>query len=184
MIREDIREYLAEKDLESVFLKHRIGIDKENYRVGEVLGQIIVWNPTDNVFMDYYYDDSDLDWFDLSLFKEDIKGYKINRSGEVIGPRKKLSLLHDIWGYPDYKICGKHIKVHTILSNIFIPNLFPEERTVVDHIDRNKDNFSLSNLRWATVKENANNMTRNPRINKVKKRKYLGYKDIGKRYLN
>jgi len=88
--------------------------------------------------------------------------------------------LHDIWGYPDYKICGKHIKIHIILSRMFIPNLFPEERMVIDHIDRNKNNFCLSNLRWATVKENANNMTRNPRINKVKKRRYLGYKDVEK----
>lgn len=181
MIRDDIKKYLENKDLDSIFSAPKESVGK--YRIGEIEGKIIVWNPENNKFMDYYYDDCDTVWFDLSLFDKNIKGYKINRSGEVIGPRKKLTLLHDIWGYPDYKIQGKHIKVHLILSRIFIPNLFPEERVVIDHINRDKNNYSFSNLRWATIKENANNMTRNPRINRVKKRRYLAYEDKEKTVL-
>lgn len=43
---------------------------------------------------------------------------------------------------------------------MFIPNIDPITKTVIDHIDRNKNNYSPNNLRWVSIKENANNIYR------------------------
>lgn len=152
MLRKDI--LITNPD--EVFLKHR-DIDPLNYRVGVVDGNTLVWNPESNIFMDYYYDDSNEDWFDVNLSGYNSTGYSINREGIVKGPKKTLKIQKDIWNYPNYKISGVHRKIHLLLAKIFIPNVNPEKNKVVDHIDRNKDNYSLSNLRWATESENANN---------------------------
>ena len=49
----------------------------------------------------------------------------------------------------------KNVKVHRLVAEAFIPN--PETKTYVDHIDTNRKNNKVSNLRWVTAKENANN---------------------------
>ena len=47
------------------------------------------------------------------------------------------------------------IPVHSLVAKAFIPN--PENKGVIDHIDTNKNNNMLYNLRWVTTKENVNN---------------------------
>jgi hypothetical protein len=49
----------------------------------------------------------------------------------------------------------KHLKVHRLIANAFIPN--PENKPFIDHIDKNRTNNNMSNLRWATSQENARN---------------------------
>lgn len=166
MIRTDIKNFLNDKNLDEIFLANRENIDPENYRVSEIMFNnkktIIVMNDVTKEIMDYYYDDVSDNLFDLSLLSETMKGFRINRvTGEVIGVRgKSLSKIYDTWGYPTYKIRGKHPKIHRLLSKLFIPNMDPINNIIVDHIDRNKDNYSLSNLRWVTEKENSNNRTK------------------------
>ncbi len=61
----------------------------------------------------------------------------------------------------------KHLKVHQLVASAFIPN--PENKAFIDHIDRNKTNNNISNLRWATHQENMRN-----RISYSKTSKYQG----------
>lgn len=57
--------------------------------------------------------------------------------------------------YLTVKLQGKAYQVHRLVAETFIPN--PENKPTVDHIDRNPENNSVSNLRWATYKEQAIN---------------------------
>ena len=64
----------------------------------------------------------------------------------------------------------KIMKVHRLVGLTFIPN--PDNKPFIDHIDRNKSNNSITNLRWATRLENCANRS-NTKYNKT------GYKNIG-----
>jgi hypothetical protein len=48
--------------------------------------------------------------------------------------------------------------VHNILMDCFQPTT--EKEMLVDHIDRNKRNNNLSNLRWTTATENSRNISK------------------------
>jgi len=61
------------------------------------------------------------------------------------------------------------VYIHRLLGTHFIPN--PSNKRCIDHVDRNKLNNSLSNLRWATDCENANNKG-------LRKDNKTGYKGI------
>lgn len=73
--------------------------------------------------------------------------------------------------------------VHRIVALAFIPN--PEDKPCVDHIDRNRANNDVNNLRWCTYSENMLNPLSTPfyrKINLGRKRPYayrpvVGIKD-------
>lgn len=50
---------------------------------------------------------------------------------------------------------AKYYAIHRLVAETFIPNL--ENKPTVDHIDRNRTNNMVSNLRWATYKEQRAN---------------------------
>jgi len=50
---------------------------------------------------------------------------------------------------------SKHFYVSRLVAIHYIPN--PDGKPDVDHIDRDKDNNHISNLRWATEQENQDN---------------------------
>tara|TARA_R110000772_G_scaffold243003_1_gene355710 strand:- start:37 stop:528 length:492 start_codon:yes stop_codon:yes gene_type:complete len=49
----------------------------------------------------------------------------------------------------------KNKLVHRLLAEAYIPN--PEGKPFIDHIDRDRANNSLNNLRWVTHQENNQN---------------------------
>lgn len=108
---------------------------------------------------------------------KDIKGYegyfKISNIGRVMaieryvkqgnGLRycKERIVPHHLnpFGYPCVTLCkekkSKQHSVHRLIMEAFVPN--PENKPHIDHINTDKTDFRISNLRWVTPKENANN---------------------------
>lgn len=58
-------------------------------------------------------------------------------------------------GYSRIQIQGKPYSVHRLVAETFIPN--PENKPTVDHINRNRSDNRVCNLRWATYKEQNDN---------------------------
>jgi hypothetical protein len=67
--------------------------------------------------------------------------------------------------------------MHRLVCFTFVDN--PENKTVVDHIDRNKSNNYYENLRWSTISENQKNRT----INNNNKSGKLGISQLKKCYV-
>jgi len=96
---------------------------------------------------------------------EDVKDYegfyKISKNGEIWSCcyNKIMTPILSKDGYYKLSLCkkGLHKKcsIHRLLALQYIPNL--ENKEEVDHIDRNRLNNSLSNLKWVTRYENMNN---------------------------
>ena len=93
-----IRTNISQKNCQ--FLPNRPGIDQDGYRVGTYKEQVIVQNIETGEIMDYFYDDSELDWFSLGLIDKSIEGYYIKRDGTVKGIKKILAHYCSSSGYP------------------------------------------------------------------------------------
>ena len=89
--------------------------------------------------------------------------YLIFPNGLVFSKYKMIFLKTNICnqGYKYIKLFiktkAKTYKIHRLIAQYFIPN--PNNYPVVDHIDRNKLNNDITNLRWVTVRENARNVS-------------------------
>ena len=80
----------------------------------------------------------------------------------------------DGYGQVVIKINGKykHLCVHRLVASAFLPNI--ENRLCVDHIDTNKANNTVTNLRWVTHKENCNNILTKEHIKEDRKNRRGG----------
>ena len=74
-------------------------------------------------------------------------------------------IVNNSTGYVCVVLNGRNYYYHRILARHFIPN--PENLPQVDHIDRNKTNNSIENLRWVSAGENLRNRTMRPYGNRV-----------------
>jgi len=59
-------------------------------------------------------------------------------------------------GYHTVAIDGTTTNIHSLVAHLFLPPP-TEEQTQIDHIDRNRANNVVSNLRWCTPRENMFN---------------------------
>ena len=92
------------------------------------------------------------------------ENYSINKQGVVLNRYKRPLNPQSNGRYIEFKLYKDgekqkptHCLLHRLLGIQFIPN--PENKPTIDHIDRNKLNNDLTNLRWATHIEQHANMT-------------------------
>jgi hypothetical protein len=92
--------------------------------------------------------------------------YKITKGGDLFSCKKNIMMRFQVDkdGYNVTEICknkkAKKISRHRLLALQFISNDDPINKIQVDHIDRNKSNNSLDNLRWVTPSQNMRNKDR------------------------
>lgn len=110
------------------------------------------------------------EWKDI----KDYEGlYKVSNLGSVMslnyrrsGNNKLLKINKHHKGYCFVNLnknnVSKYKQVHRLVAETFIPN--PENKPTVNHIDEDKTNNVVSNIEWATMKEQCNHGTRTERI--------------------
>jgi hypothetical protein len=97
---------------------------------------------------------------------QDYPNYEASNTGEIRNSKTKYVFQNKRAHVDDYIYCslvgkdGKNHRIvkHRIVAMTFIQN--PENKPAVDHIDRNKINNNIENLRWVTVSENNKNRIR------------------------
>lgn len=92
------------------------------------------------------------------MFNEipNFNNYLINEKGVVINKKtkKRLSQNDNGCGYLQVQFNDKRNRfVHRLVAITFIDN--PQNKPQVDHIDGDKKNNSVDNLRWVTASENC-----------------------------
>ena len=97
--------------------------------------------------------------------------YTINEEGIIYSIRSKrlLKPFNHNNGYLTIELCvdglKKRVMIHRLVAQQFLPN--PNNYPIIDHIDRNKHNNDVKNLRWTTASVNNRNRNRNRTINKT-----------------
>lgn len=81
----------------------------------------------------------------------------------------------------DYNHKGHEGKVHRLVAEAWIPNL--EGKPLIDHINGNKIDNRVENIRWATPLENSNNPNTIVNMRGIQNGRQLNRPDVSKRVL-
>ena len=99
-------------------------------------------------------------WRDIEGYEGE---YQVSNLGRIMSlkynKKKILSLKTRKDGYKEVVLSKNNIQkwcyVHRLVAIAFIPN--PNNKSDIDHIDTNKSNNCVDNLRWVTKEENMSN---------------------------
>ena len=92
---------------------------------------------------------------------ENYDNYAVSSFGRVKNTKtgRILKAGLDSHGYLTVNLCEDGVvkthRIHRLVANAFLDN--PDDKLCVDHKDNNKTNNNISNLRFATTKENSQN---------------------------
>ena len=103
--------------------------------------------------------EDDAEWLPLKGYENDYVIYncypfpikKISNDKNIKESINKKS------GYVQISLNGQCQQKHIIVAKQFIRNDDPKNKTIVDHIDQNRANYEISNLRWVSQRENMLN---------------------------
>lgn len=105
---------------------------------------------------------------------EEYPNYQISSLGRVkskprMGTKGGIINGENRDGYIKVHLCpgGFHF-VHRLVAQAFIPN--PDNLPVVDHINGDRSDNRVENLRWATYSDNATNLWTHRRIKELEER--------------
>lgn len=94
---------------------------------------------------------------------KDYPNYAISIDGVIVNKLTGQEVAQVLTGKPQYKYVNlkndkgrKLLRVHRLLAEAYIPKIDGKE--YVDHINRDKLDNRIENLRWVTRKENSRNM--------------------------
>ena len=100
----------------------------------------------------------------MEIWKAIDKNYFVSNYGNIkslprngtIKTEKILKPKTSKKGYREVSLSENNIRkyklVHRLVAELFIPN--PENKPCIDHIDSDKSNNKVENLRWVTYQEN------------------------------
>lgn len=95
---------------------------------------------------------TDEEWRQIDWI-EGADDYFISSRGRFKRGRKLRKQSTDGDGYKRCNIGKNKYRVHRLVAMAFIPN--PDNLPVIDHIDGNKTNNNVENLRWVDYRENT-----------------------------
>lgn len=107
------------------------------------------------------------------MFIKDFPNYDVFEDGRVFSHKSQIYLKPQNNGngylkvhlYKNGKMYQRY--VHLLVAATFIPN--PSKMKYVDHVDRNKSNNDITNLRWCSAQENTANTAGKPRYSVSRK---------------